>query len=81
MTATTCGFSTQFDTILTLNQGNRPYTACADDMVFSVDCETQSWLGFDSLRRLTSGSGIRALVIDGFRPGDSGLFEVSAFFP
>lgn len=78
--ATTCDALTSFDTVLSFAQGSRPFSGCQDDML-TLGCFRQSSLGFTSLVRANSGSGMRALYVDGFSPADSGNFGLNVFLP
>jgi len=71
--ATTCDFLTAFDTVLSFAQGSRPFSGCHDDMLLP-GCFRTSSLGFDSLVKANSGSGIRSVFVDGFSAADSGRF-------
>jgi hypothetical protein len=78
--ATTCDSLTPFDTVLSFEQGSRPFTACHDDMLVP-GCFRQSSLGFTDFVRANSGSGIRSLYVDGFSAADSGSFGLSLTLP
>lgn len=78
--ATTCDSLTPFDTVLSFEQGSRPFTACHDDILVA-GCFRQSSLGFTDFVRANSGSGIRSLYVDGFSPADSGSFGLSLTLP
>jgi len=78
--ASTCDPLTSFDTVLSFEQGSRPFTRCHDDMLVS-GCFRASNIGFENLTRANSGSGVRALYVDGFSPADSGRFGLNVTLP
>ena len=76
MVASTCNSSTvtraTWNTVLHARQGNSLTSFCNDNA-----CGLQSILRAD---RMSAGSGLRALYVDGASSGESGPFSVAVSF-
>ena len=78
-------------TVLAFHQGNRTHVFCNDDAMppFVEGCRLNAVLGHNNFlalpggERVSSGSGVRTLVVDGYntRPASRGFFDLFVFVP
>jgi hypothetical protein len=75
----TCNSDTAWDSSLAYAQGNQltPDVACNDDSPSIPSCLRQSTLNLLA----TTGSGLRAVYVDGWRKDSHGFFRLTGFVP